>query len=49
MQRNKIAHLGAVTTANQISGLAAWLSQHSDLVAAAAAFAAIYFVFIRRQ
>ena len=46
VNKQTIAHLG--TTVNPQAGIFTWLSKHSGLVAAAAAFAVIYFLLIRK-
>lgn len=43
-----IAHLGTIAPVNPQPGIISWLSKHSDLVAAAAAFTAMYFLLIRK-
>jgi len=43
-----IAHLGTTVSARTTPGVITWLSTHSDLITAAAAFAAIYFLLIRK-
>jgi len=49
--RRPIAHLGTTQTVHSSAGTTffAALSRHSDLITAAAAFAVIYFLLIRKQ
>lgn len=43
-------HLGSTTsTTPPAAAVAAWLSRHADLLTAAGAFTAVYFLLIRRQ
>jgi len=51
VNKQTVAHLGTAAAVNPqgIQGIFTWLSKHSDLVAAAAAFAVIYFLLIRKQ
>ena len=48
VKKQTIAHLGSTVAVNPQAGIFIWLSKHSDLVAASAAFAVIYFLLIRK-
>jgi hypothetical protein len=44
-----IAHLGTIWPVESGAGVASWISRHSGLVTAAAAYAVLYFLLIRQK